>query len=263
MKEVVLFTSGVGFFEHYGTVQGNATTELSFKSAQINDILKSLLLEDRDGGKVSVVTYASQEPLERTLRSFEVDLSNNPPLAQILNQLRGSSVTASVAGGAPITGHVLGVEQKQKSAGENKVIEVWVLNLLLNSGSIRPVELDTISEIRLDDPKLQQELVKALAAVAASRDQDKKPVTLRFNGEGERRVRIGYVVEMPPRLEGQAIGSSSHRTLKARFRSGREEASDSALRQTPPPKPMAASCWAGPSSKTRPTMTGRTSSFRW
>src|SRR6266478_7223093 len=89
VKEVVLFTSGVGFFEHYGTVQGNATTELSFKSAQINDILKSLLLEDRDGGKVSVVTYASQEPLERTLRSFEVDLNGNPPLASILNQLRG------------------------------------------------------------------------------------------------------------------------------------------------------------------------------
>src|SRR5206468_5356117 len=176
VKDVVLFTSGVGYFEHFGSVQGNANAELSFKSAQINDILKSLLLEDMDGGKVSVVTYASQEPLERTLRSFEVDLNGNPPLAQILNQLRGSAVTASVAGGAPVTGQVLGVEKKQKPLGEGKMIEVWVMNLLLGGGAIRPVDLEQVAEIKLDDPKLQQELIKALAAVAASRDQDKKPV---------------------------------------------------------------------------------------
>ena len=50
---VVLFSSGVGYFEHSGTVQGNSTTELRFKSNQINDILKSLVLEDLDGGKKS------------------------------------------------------------------------------------------------------------------------------------------------------------------------------------------------------------------
>src|SRR5205085_3122985 len=71
------------------------------------------------------------------------------------------------------------------------------LDLLLPNGSIRPVELDQISEVRLDDPKLQQELIKALAAVAAARDQDSKPVAIRFSGQGERRVRIGYVVEAP------------------------------------------------------------------
>jgi hypothetical protein len=72
-----------------------------------------------------------------------------------------------------------------------------VLNLLLPGGSIKPVELDQLSEVRLDNPKLQQELVKALAAVSAARDQDSKPVTIHFTGNGQRRVRIGYVVEAP------------------------------------------------------------------
>ena len=49
----------------------------------------------------------------------------------------------------------------------------------------------------LDDPGLQDELNRALAAVAGARDQDKKPVDIHFNGTGERRVRIGYVVETP------------------------------------------------------------------
>jgi hypothetical protein len=196
IKQVVLYTSGVGYFEHYGTVKGDGYTELHFKTAQINDILKSLLLEDLDKGKISSVTYASQEPLAHTLKSFEVDLSAAPPLSELLSQLRGASVTATLAKG-PISGQILSMEKKQKPAGENRVVDVWVLNLLLPGGAIRPVELDAIAEIKLDDAKLQQELVKALQAVAASRDQDSKPVAIRFAGQGERRVRIGYVVEAP------------------------------------------------------------------
>src|SRR5690348_7546129 len=63
VKEVVLFSSGVGYFEHFGTVRGDGTAVLRFKTEQINDILKSLLLEDLDGGKVGTVSYPSQAPL--------------------------------------------------------------------------------------------------------------------------------------------------------------------------------------------------------
>ena len=196
IREVVLFTSGVGYFEHFGVVHGNASADLSFKTDQINDILKSLLLEDTDGGKISTVTYGSQEPLTRTLKSFQIDLSASPALSQILAQLRGTSVTAMLADGK-MSGTILGVEKKQKPVGEGKMVDVWVLDLLQADGNIRPIDFDRIDQIHLDDPRLEQELVKALAAVAAARDQDKKPVTIHFNGVGDRHVRIGYVVEAP------------------------------------------------------------------
>ena len=54
-----------------------------------------------------------------------------------------------------------------------------------------------MDKLVLDDPGLQDELNRALAAVAGARDQDKKPVEIHFNGQGERKVRIGYVVETP------------------------------------------------------------------
>jgi hypothetical protein len=60
VKEVVLFSSGVGYFEHDGIVTDNSSTEIRFKTQQINDVLKSLVLQDRDGGKITVVTYPSQ-----------------------------------------------------------------------------------------------------------------------------------------------------------------------------------------------------------
>ena len=195
VKQVVLYTSGVGYFEHFGNIKGDGVTELHFKTGQINDILKSLVLEDLDHGKVMSVTYGSQEPLSHTLKSFEVDLSAAPPLSDLLGQLRGASVTATLAPGQ-VTGEILTVEKKQKPS-DKSVIDVWVVDLLLPGGAIRPVELDQVSQIRLDDPKLQQELVKALSAVAAARDQDSKPVSIHFSGQGQRRVRIGYVVEAP------------------------------------------------------------------
>src|SRR5689334_20360279 len=46
VRQVVLFSSGVGYFEHFGTVTGDGATQLNFKTQQINDILKSLVLQD-------------------------------------------------------------------------------------------------------------------------------------------------------------------------------------------------------------------------
>ena len=62
---------------------------------------------------------------------------------------------------------------------------------------IRSLELDKVDRFQLEDAGLQDELNRALAAVAGARDQDKKPVDIRFNGQGERHVRLGYVVETP------------------------------------------------------------------
>lgn len=195
VKQVVLFSSGVGYFEHAGTVKGNGSTVLRFKTDQINDILKSLLLEDLDGGKVGTVTYPSQAPLAKTLKSFEVDITNNPPLPELLNQLRGARLSVITSNG-PIDGTILGVEKKQKVINEKQTVEVDILNL--RSGRmIRPIPLDDVQSLEMTDAKLNAELDAALAALSQARDLEKKPVEIHFNGQGERRVRVGYLVETP------------------------------------------------------------------
>jgi hypothetical protein len=217
VRKVMLFSSGVGYFEHAGSVRGDGTTELRFKTSQINDILKSLVLQDLDGGRVSNVTYPSQDPLSKTLRSFQIDITANPSLADLLNQLRGAKVTVQ-SQGERLSGTVLGVEVRRKSVATGEPVETPVLNVL-SGPMIRAVDLPTITSLSLDDPQLQDELTKALTALTQARDQDKKPVTINFAGNGDRRVRIGYVVETPvwktsyrlllddksPKLQGWAI----------------------------------------------------------
>ncbi|HMA25972.1 MAG TPA: hypothetical protein VKP00_18290, partial [Gemmatimonadaceae bacterium] len=195
VTKVVLFSSGVGYFEHAGSVRGNSATELRFKTSQINDILKSIVLQDQDGGRVGAISYPSQDPLSKTLRSFQVDITQNPSLAQLLNQLRGARVTIQ-SQAEKLTGIVLGVEARPKSGEKGEPVDVPVLNLLTGA-TIRAIELPSISNLTLDDPQLQEELTRALGALVQARDQDKKPVTINFTGTGERHVRIGYVVETP------------------------------------------------------------------
>ncbi|HTV47066.1 MAG TPA: hypothetical protein VMG59_01350 [Phycisphaerae bacterium] len=198
VRRVVLYSSGVGFFEHEGQVTGDAQTQLLFKTEQINDILKSLVLQDLNGGTVSTVTYPSQDPLDKTLKSFQIDISSNPPMADLLNQLRGAAVTITLAD-EKIDGTILGVEERDQQAGTGanaQIIHTWVLNII-DGTQIRSIDLDDLRGVQLDDPQLQSELMQALAAVAQSRDKDKKPVVIDFNGSGTRTVRIGYVTETP------------------------------------------------------------------
>lgn len=193
---VALFSSGVGYFEHGGIVHGNGTTELRFRTSQMNDVLKSLVLQDEGGGHVTTITYPSQDPLSKTLQSFQVDITANPTMAQLLNQLRGARVTIQ-SQAERLSGTILGVETRRRQATDkDAVVEVSVLNLL-SGAMIRSVELPSVTSLTFDDPQLQDELTKALSTLSQSRDQDKKPVVINFLGTGDRRVRVGYVVETP------------------------------------------------------------------
>ena len=194
LSEVVLYTSGVGSFQRDGLVDGSAHAELRFKAEQINDLLKSLVVRDLDGGAVRVVTYDSRDPVAKTLKSFTVDLTDNLSLSQLLERLRGEPVDVAAPG--PVRGTVLGIEKKTEQSGDKVTREVGSLTLLTADG-LRAVPLEQIQRIQLANPRLQQELGQALALLAASRDTQKKGVRLDFSGQGRRRVRVAYIGEAP------------------------------------------------------------------
>jgi len=195
LTKVTSYSSGVAYFEHNGTVTDDAEVLLKFKTEQINDILKSLVVMDFDGGDVAGVSYASREPLTRALKSFGVDLSGEPTLGQLLRQLRGAEVTVSAP--AKIRGKILGVQTKTTHlVDSNALVRRDVLNLLTAEG-IKSIDLETVAAIALADERLAGELNKALALLVDSRDTTRKPVQIRFTGKGKRRVRIGYIAEAP------------------------------------------------------------------
>ena len=65
IAQVILFNSGVGYFQRQGEVEGNARIDLTFPSSDVNDLLKSLVLQDLNGGKISTISYDSPDPSRR------------------------------------------------------------------------------------------------------------------------------------------------------------------------------------------------------
>jgi hypothetical protein len=193
LKHLVLFTSGVGCFQRDGEVTGNARLELQFEAKDVNDLLKSLVLRDLDGGQVSSVTYASRDPVTKTLQSFAIDLTGDPSLANILAQARGEEV--EILAGAAVRGTIVGVETRAVPVKDQAVPKEF-LNLLTADG-LSSIALGDVQRIRFLRTELDSELKLALATLAQGHDTQKKTVAIRFAGEGKRRVRVAYITESP------------------------------------------------------------------
>ena len=55
VRRVVLYKSGVGYFEHRGSLTGSVDVAIQFTSAELNDVLKSLTSMDLDNGRISSI----------------------------------------------------------------------------------------------------------------------------------------------------------------------------------------------------------------
>src|SRR5947208_1996398 len=126
MTRVVLFNSGVGYFSRSGEVEGDARVDLTFQETDVNDLLKSMVLEDFGNGRIAAVSYDSREPISRTLSSFAINLNANPTFAGILSQARGERIEVTAqptAANQPgkLVGTIVGIEKQKVPAGQAQI----------------------------------------------------------------------------------------------------------------------------------------------
>ena len=200
ITRVVLFNSGVGYFSRSGEVENEARVDLTFPETDINDLLKSMVLEDFNKGRISAVSYDSREPIARTLSSFAINLNGNPTFASIVAQMRGERIEVLVSPTATnqpgkLTGTIVGVEHVKVPAGTTTV-DAEVLNMWCAEG-MRAIKFGDIQSLRFSNPIIESEFRRALEVLALSHDNQKKAVQLHFAGEGKRKVQVGYVIEAP------------------------------------------------------------------
>lgn len=215
LRRLTLFASGVGFFEHQGTVAGSTTITLPFKAAEVNDALKSLVIGD-PASSPSVV-YPSEQTLSRTLKSLSIDLSQNPSIAEILENLKGAEIEVHTP--VPIRGRILGVEYQVQEVPVAVGQGVEPALSLYTGQGIRVISLKEISSFVFQDPQINTDLNRALDLIMQSRDADTRNLHIELPGEGSREVSFTYVIPTPvwkvsyrldfspdtPRLQGWAI----------------------------------------------------------
>jgi hypothetical protein len=202
ITRVVMFNSGVGYFSRSGEVTDDARVDLTFPEQDINDLLKSMVLEDFNGGRIAAVSYDSREPIARTLSSFAINLNGNPTFAGIVSQMRGERVDVVLTPGAvnqpgKLSGVIVGVEKQKVAAGNGPAtVDVDILNMWCAEG-LRSVKLPDVQQLKFANPLVESEFRRALDVLALSHDSQKKAVSLHFAGDGKRKVQVGYVIEAP------------------------------------------------------------------
>ena len=113
LTRVVLFNAGVGYFHREGIVDGNARVDLKVAEEDVNDLIKSLIATDKDGGTARAITYDNHAPAEITLKAFAIDLTENPTIGQLLQQVRGEKIEVTDLKGASFIGQIVSVERSQ------------------------------------------------------------------------------------------------------------------------------------------------------
>ena len=216
VRQVVLYKHGVGYFERSGTLAAGESARLDFKATDMNDVLKSLTIEEKGGGKVTGVRYDSSLPLEKKLAEFPILVGSGASLPQILDQAKGARVQlrfgAETVAGALVSARLV--------PGSDKQSEKQEVTLLVDSGEIRTFDLAAANSVRFSDPELQLKLKDYLSVLSGARTADKRSLYIDSTDRGARQIAASYMIPMPawkssyrlifaaepePTLEGWAI----------------------------------------------------------
>jgi len=194
VRDVVLFSSGVGYFQRSGQITGAASINLPFRAEQVNDILKSLVLFD-PAGNVRPVTYTTKDPVGRQLRGAGLAVNQSISMGALLRQFQGARVRLET-GAQAVEGRILSVSTKGLPVKDGGVVQVDVVNILTDEG-LQAIPLEQVSRVKLLDERLDRELRQSLELLATGLDDQRRNVELHFTGAGAREVRAGYLLEMP------------------------------------------------------------------
>src|SRR3954467_5868357 len=117
LTRIVLYKHGVGHFEREGSIEDDATLTLTFKQAEVSDVLKSLTVLDLDGGHIASVSYDSTKPLAQLLPAVASAIPDQGSGVGLLPQIKGPRIAVHTGVADPVEGNLLGVDTTERQTG--------------------------------------------------------------------------------------------------------------------------------------------------
>jgi hypothetical protein len=195
VRRVILYKTGVGYFEHEGEVRGDQAVTVDFTSGQLNDVLQSLTVLDLSGGRITGVNYNSEAPLSQRLGMLRLPLGEQTDVSKFYGALRGARMEVR-SGTSAITGRLLSVEKKTRVSGQASS-DVDVITLVSDAGDVRSVDLTPGVTVRLAEHDVNQQVGRYLGLLASVRQQDLRRMTIDTSGTGARQLFVSYISEVP------------------------------------------------------------------
>jgi hypothetical protein len=196
IARVVLYKHGVGYFEREGKVAGDATLSLTFRQADVSDVLKSLTVLDLNGGHIASVSYDSTKPLEQLLAEVALSIPDKGSLVSLLPQMKGARVSLHSGVADPLEGIILGIDTTERQTGDG-IVHVVLLSVLTDQGDVRSLDLHSLLAVQLLDATLRRDLDFYLKTQLSAKKKDSRTFTFFAQGQGERTIRLSYTLEAP------------------------------------------------------------------
>jgi hypothetical protein len=195
VKRVVLYKNGVGFFEHLGRVRNTQQVTIDFTSGQLNDVLKSLTTVDLGNGRVTGVSFNTDDPANRKLGALSLPLGEDATTLTFLGAIRGARVEVQ-AGGGLVAGRVLAVEARTVGEGQNQTT-MRELAIVTDGGELRTFDVTPRLSVRVLEGDLRGDIRRYLDIVASTRQRDLRRMNIATSGTGERQLYVSYISEVP------------------------------------------------------------------
>ncbi|MDQ5853071.1 MAG: hypothetical protein M3380_13590, partial [Chloroflexota bacterium] len=191
LHSVTLYKHGVGAFQWHAVIGADGTLVLPVQAQQIDDVLKSLLVLAADGTSIASVAYAADEPLERRLRNFGVNLQHITGFADLLSRMIGARVRFH-RGSETLEGQIIATEVVERPLREQVVRDEW---LLLASGAIERVELAAVRGLEVIEGETAARLSEQLDLLREANQPDVAHLVV--TGSPGTALDLHYVAEAP------------------------------------------------------------------
>lgn len=201
LTKVVLYRNGVGYFERAGHVDGNVLT-LRVRKDQVNDLLKSLTVVERKGGRAVSISMPLDPRAWANAASATLGPGNGS-LAEVLDKLRGTVVTLHTASGDTVEGRILIVEAIAEpppvtpQPGDSGAHEQDYKVTLIDGDAMSVVKLSEVHGITLHNGDVAMQFQRSLDATAGEGMFQQVDVTIRLAGRSSNDLLVSYVVSAP------------------------------------------------------------------
>ena len=168
VRRVILYKTGVGYFEHLGNVRNRQSITIRFTSAQLNDVLNSLTVLDLGKGQITGISYNSVAPLEQRLGA----------LAPAARREHHAGTDAGFASRSASRGDLRRWRRRRagcsaSSSGRANAVTTTIptdtISVVTDGGELRTFELSPTVRVRIIERDLRQEIGRYLDLVGSTR----------------------------------------------------------------------------------------------
>lgn len=193
LKRVMLSSGGVGYFEYQAEVEGWDTMEIPVRLDQVDDVLKSAVIFDEDGGS-GVIELQGKDSLNEIFRTMPIGPEAFASPAALYAALQGEEV--SVEEPVSTKGRIVSVVEETEDTQNGGTKTRHRMSIMTEGGLVQFV-LEDARGIKFTDEALDEKVTGALTAISTNRQRELRTLKVTARGDGTRLVTVGFVIEAP------------------------------------------------------------------